>query len=150
MFFAGCHTYLPIETPPVGAAVRVRIPVTSTVGGVVGPTSYVFLEGDVVEAGDTLVLATETMREVRFRQFVAYDTIRIAPDQRAGVDLKEFSSGRSVGLGLVLVGGIAILASTAFGGGGDRGKPGDADPSPRGAIVVTPSIISSILSLFGR
>lgn len=149
MFFAGCYSYRPVETPRVGAAVRVRIPVTTSVGGRSGPSSSVTLEGYVLAVEDTLVLATETRREIGFRgELVQFDTVRIAPDQRTTLELKEFSSGRSLVLGLAIVGGIALLGKTAF---GSFGSADEDDGSPtQGAVVVSSSLLSSILSVLAR
>ncbi len=151
ILLAGCFSYLPVETPPPGATVRVRIPVTSAVADPNAPPQTISVEGTVLESGDTLVLATETRRELgAFREIVQFDTVRLAPDQRSSVELRDFSKGRSIALGAGIAAGIAGLAIVAFGGvfGGETPVPPDGGPTP--AVVVSRSLLSAIRGLIGR
>jgi hypothetical protein len=150
MLLAGCFSYLPVETAPPGATVRVRIPVTSAVADPNAPPRTVSVEGTVLESGDTLVLATETRREYgAFREIVQFDTVRLAPDQRSSVELQGFSKGKSIALGVGIAAGVTGLALVAFGGvfGGDPPGPPDG-PTP--AVVVSRSLLSALLGVIGR
>ena len=54
----GCHSYRAVDTPPPGATVRVRVPVTSALDDPNTAPASVAIEGVVLEVGDTLVLTT--------------------------------------------------------------------------------------------
>lgn len=150
LVLAGCHTYRPVEVAPVGSAVRVHILVTSALVGPNAPTPTVAVEGDLLSSGDTLVLATRTRRQYgAFREIIRVDTVRVAPDQRAGLDLVEFSPGRSVALGVGLTLALAGIAGAAFGGltGGNSEEP----PSgPVNSVVVGRSVLSTIWGVIAR
>lgn len=147
---AGCHTYTPVSTPMPGSTVRVRVPVASALADPNAPPQTAAIEGEVVASGDTLVLATTNRQEYgAFREIVQHDTVRLGPDQRYSVELSEFSTGKSVALGLAIAGGAAILATTAFGGGGGGDTPIGTGPPPPQPIVISNGLISSILGLLG-
>ncbi|MEM7415452.1 MAG: hypothetical protein AAF389_08145 [Gemmatimonadota bacterium] len=147
---AGCHSYTPVSTPMPGSTVRVRVPVASALADPNAPPQTASIEGQVVESGDTLVLATRNRQEYgAFREIVQYDTVRLGPDQRYSVELSEFSTGKSVALGLAITGGAALLAATAFGGGGGDDSPIPGGPPPPQPIVISNGLISSILGLLG-
>lgn len=134
-----------------GSTVRVHIPVRTALDNPNAPTRTQSVEGQLVEAGDTLVLATQSRREYgAFREIVQFDTIRLGPDQRSSVELREFSTGRSVVLGVGLTGVVVFAAMAAFGlGGGQEGEglPPD-NPTP---AIVSSSMISSIVGfVLGR
>jgi hypothetical protein len=124
---AGCHTYRPVDTAPLGSVVRVRVPVSSPLSRVVETAS---IEGQLLDDGDTITLATATRRQLgAFSELMQYDTIRLAPDQVSSFDLKEFSTKRSVLLGVVIATGSFVAAAYGFGlvGGAD---PADGDGLP--------------------
>ena len=149
---AGCHTYVPVQTPVPGSTVRVQIPVVSAAADPNAPPQTVSLEGLVVESGDTLVLATTRRQEYgAFREVVQYDTLRLAEDQRYGVEAVEFSAGKSVMLGVGLAAGVGLIAIAAFNGGGGGGDtPIDGGPPPpQGAVVVSSSWVAGLLGLLG-
>ena len=152
---AGCHSYTPVSTPAPGTTVRVHIPVVSALQDPNAPPQTETIEGQVVEAGDTLVLALRTRQEYgAFREIIQYDTVRLGPDQRSGVELSEFSTGRSVALGLAIAGGATVLAVTAFGLSGEGGGPIDGGPPPPPSftgpsVTVSNGLISGIMRLLG-
>jgi hypothetical protein len=151
LFLGACQTYTPTTNPVPGSTVRVRVPVTSAVADPNAAPQTIAVEGTVVESGDTLVLATTTRHEYgAYREIVQFDTVRLGPDQRFSMDVVEFSSGKSIALGLVLAGGAALAASAAFGvgGGDDQPDPG-TPPPPQGALVISSSLIAGILGLLG-
>lgn len=128
-----CHTYTPVSAPTPGSTVRVHIPVRSAVDDPNAPTPTRTVEGQVVSAADTLVLATRSRIEYgAYREIVQYDTLRLGPEQRSAVEVREFSNRKSVGLGLAvtaIVAGAAILAlGNTFGREGE-GLPNDT-PNP--------------------
>lgn len=150
-WMTACHTYTPVVTPAPGSMVRVHIPLRSALDDPNAPTRTTSVEGLVVSAGDTVVLATQSRREYgAFREIVQFDTIRLGPDQRSSVELREFSSGKSIVLGVALTGIVVFAAMAAFGiGGGQDGEglPPD-NPTP---TIVSSSMVSSLVGLiFGR
>lgn len=126
---SGCHTYRPVDTAPVGSMVRVRVPVTSPLGRAVDMAS---IEGQLLDDGDTITLATETRRQLgAFSELMQYDTIRLAEDQVGSFELKEFSTKRSVVLGVVIAVGTFVGAAYGFGLAGGADPPeGDVPPPP--------------------
>jgi len=146
-----CHSYIPIADPQPGTTVRVTVPVTSAAQNRNAPPQYRSIEGDVVEAGDTVVLAVRTRQEYgAFREIVRYDTLRLAPDQRYSMERSEFSTARTALLTAVITGGITIFALAAVGGGGGGDGPIDpGPPPPQPSIVVGSSLISGVLGWLG-
>jgi hypothetical protein len=146
-----CHTYRAVDEPLPGTTVRVHVPVESPLASRNAPPASVSVEGLVVKGGDTLVLAVTTRREFgAFRELMQHDTVYLGPEQRTGVEVREFSAARSIVLGSVIAAGVAGLAATAFGlgGGGSPGDPGDPPPAPS---VVVGSVVSAVLgALTGR
>lgn len=134
-----CHTYTPVSAPAPGSTVRVQIPVRSAVDDPNAPTPTRAVEGQVVAAGDTLVLATRDRFEYgAYREIVQYDTLRLGPEQRSTVEVREFSNRKSVVLGLAVTGivvGAAILAlGNTFGSEGE-GLP---DETPNSSVIGIP------------
>lgn len=137
-FLAGCHSYRPVNTAPVGEVVRVRVPVASPVGG--RSVESVSLEGQVLSNGDTITLATATRRQLgAFSELMQFDTIRLAETQVTSVELKEFSTKRSVVLGVAIAAGAFVAAAYGF------GLVGGADP-PDGPDI-PPPVTFSLLRL---
>lgn len=149
---SGCYTYRTVESPAIGTAVRVNIPVTVSSALTSGTsTESVAIEGVVLGVGDTLSLATQTRRSMgAYRDLVQFDTLRLAQDQRTSIQLKEFSSSRSAILGLVIAGAAGTAAAVAFGFGG--GESGDTPPGPVGpeTAVVSSGMISTVLRILRR
>ncbi len=134
-----CHTYTPVSAAPPGSTVRVQIPVRSALDDPNAPPRTEAVEGQVVENGDTIVLAIRNrMPYGAFREIVQHDTLRLGPDQRYQVEVREFSAGRSVALGVgltALVVGAAIVAYNAVTGTAGEGLP---DDGPQPAVVRAP------------
>ena len=144
LLLGGCYTYQVVDTPPLGSTVRVRVPVTSALDDRNTAPPSVAVEGAVLQVGDTLVLARRTRREFgAFREVILLDTLRLVPAQTSSIELKEFSSGKSVMLGIVIAAGVTGLALAGFrGGGGDGETPGVDPPNP--SIVVNGSVLSAV------
>ncbi len=150
-WMTACHSYTPVADPTPGSTVRVHIPVRTALDNPNAPTRTTAVEGQLVEAGDTLVLATQSRREYgAFREIVQFDTIRLAPDQRAGVELREFSTGRSIVLGAGLTGIVVFAAMAAFGLGGGQEGEGLPPDNPTPAIVSSGMISSIVGFVLGR
>ena len=145
VLLSGCHTYEPVRHPAPGSAVRVLIPVTSALDDPNAAQPTVSLDGVVLESGDTLVLATETRNQInQFRELVRYDTLKLAEDAYSGLQLKEFSRGKSVGLGLTIFGGVALLTTHVFNGGDTNSPPRGGPPGQNPAIVIQGAVLSAI------
>lgn len=129
---SGCYTYVPVERPAVGAPVRVKVPVRSTVGASGGQSEMVSFEGTVVSFGDTLLLGTRATQVVgAHRDFVTVDTIRVRTDQLEDLEERVLSKGRTAAFTAGIVAGGLLLATVIDGwAGGDEGdRPGDT-PNP--------------------
>lgn len=150
-WLTACHTYTPVAQPVPGSIVRVQIPVRTVLDNPNAPTRTTAIEGQVVQAGDTIVLATQSRREYgAFREIIQYDTVRLGPDQRSSVELREFSTQKSIGLGVVLTGVVVLAALAAFGFGGGQEGEGLPPDTPTPAIVSFSGISSFVGLLFGR
>ena len=144
LLLGGCYTYQVVDTPPLGSTVRVRVPVTSALDDPNTAPALVAIEGQVLEVGDTLVLARRTRREFgAFREVILFDTLRLRRAQTSSIELKEFSSGKSVMLGIVIAAGVTALALAGFNGGGGDGETPGVDP-PNPSIVVNGSVLSAV------
>lgn len=149
---AGCYRYVPVEMPAPGTVARVRVPVQSAVADPNAPPETVSVEGSVLASGDTLVLAARLSRDISpFQQYVRFDTFRVASAELASVERKEFSMGRSVGLGVAVAGGAALMAVAALGiqGGGDGAGDGDGDGTS-GFTVPLSAAAKFVLRWLGR
>lgn len=145
-FLAGCHTYHVVENPPPGSTVRVRIPVNSPLNR---PTEDVLVEGQLLDNGDTIKVATATRRQLgAYTELMQYDTLRLAADRVTAVELKEFSRGRSIALGVAMAGGATLAALLGFGwmSGGEIQNP-DIPPQ---TTVVSRSLLSTVWGLIAR
>lgn len=146
----GCHTYRAVDDPPIGSVVRVRVPVTSPLSDLNRAPETISIDGRLLENGDTIAVATETRREMgAYRELVQFDTLRLAASQTSSLELREFSTRRSVVLGVTVAGAAGYLAAVALGlvGGesGDEGTP----PLPETAVI-SRSLLSSVWGLITR
>ena len=135
----GCHTYAPIESATPGTIVRVHVPLTSALANPNAPPETVSIEGEVLTASDTISLATRSRREIgAFREIVEFDTLRLSVDALVGMEVREFSTARSVVLGVAIAGAAAAFAWSALsievGGTGDDGNGGG--PVSLSSVVV--------------
>lgn len=119
---AGCHNYLPVERPAIGSTVRVRVPVTSAIADRNTPEgASASIEGQVVSAGDSIVLAVlRRMEYGAYREIVRHDTISIAMADAMTVEEREYSRDKSLTLGLAIAAMAAGFAAAAFGAGGSQ------------------------------
>lgn len=140
---SGCYTYVPADAPRPGEVARVRVPVRSALDDPNAPPPTATVEGEVLAAGDTIVLATTSRRELgAYRELILVDTFRVARGDVSSIELRKFSQGRSVALGVALAGTVTIAALAALGitGGAEgEGTPPDV-PNPEGAIVLNPVV----------
>jgi hypothetical protein len=136
-----------VESPPLGSDVRVRVPVSSPLSRT---ADVVSLEGRLIDSGDTITLATETRRQLgAYSELMQYDTLRLARTQVNSVELKEFSTSRSVMLGVVVTGGAVLGGLLGFGlFGGEDDENGEGDPIQ--TTVISRSLVSSLLGLVFR
>ena len=147
----GCHSYTPSEAPAPGtvARVRVAVPGSSAVDGLNVAVESASLEGVVVSAGDTIVLAMRIRREWGSAGgTLRADTVRVTRDRLSSIEVKEVAVGKSLLLGAAIAGAATTLALILDIGHVDQvGAPGDEDDSPGGAVVSFPlgSIIARLL-----
>lgn len=146
----GCYTYQVAPAPAVGSPVRVTVPVTSAVNRSNAAPETVAIEGILLDAGDTLVVATRTRREFgAYRELIQYDTLRLGRDQTTALEVREFSSTRSIVLGSVIALGAAGAAVLAFdAGGGSGGQDGNGGEPP--ALSVNGTLLSQLWGLLTR
>jgi len=147
----GCHTYTPVGSATPGTVVRVHVPLTSALANPNAPPETVSIEGEVLTASDTISLATRSRREIgAFREIVEFDTLRLSVDGLVGMEVREFSTARSVVLGVAIAGAAAAFAWSALsievGGTGDDGNGGG--PVNLSSVVVR-EVAGTIWRLIG-
>lgn len=149
---SGCHNYRVVETPSIGSIVRVRVPVTSALDQPNAATQTASLEGQVVSVGETLLLATKSSRTYgAYREVVLFDTISLRAEQVSVIEVREFSSRKSVLMGVVITAGALAAGISAFNSSKNGGDVVTPDlPGPESAIVVSNSLISMIWGLIGN
>ena len=157
---SACHTYVPVDTPVPGSAVRVVVPVRSAIDDPNAAGNTASFEGDVISVSrDTVVVAMDTRRDRgAFRaQLRQIDTVRLARAGVSSLELKEFSSSKSVMLGAAITGAVTVLALSALGvegGAAGEGNPGDGGDVTGSLIPVRKSVslvpvISAVFRLLG-
>ena len=148
---SGCYTYRLVEEPPVGSVARVRVPVETPVTGPGSPSGTVALEGLIVSAGDTLALQAETRQFAgAFREVLRYDTLRVARDGVASIEVRELSVVRSVALGAGVAAGAAALALAALGTEAGAGGKGSGDGGRGSLSAAVETAVAAFTRLFGR
>ncbi len=150
---SSCYTYTPVESPAVGSSIRVHVPITNALRDANQAPETAAVEGEVVSVGDTLALATERRQEYgAYREVIQYDTLRVGMDRPTLIEVRAFSSQKSILLGTVIAAGVTFAALGAFNAGNDgsSGQDTGPGPGPTPAVVASPSIISAILGLFGN
>ncbi len=142
----GCYSYVPSVSPAPGTVARVRIPAVEGSNGA-GETASV--EGVVVSAGDTIVLAMQIRREWgNAGGTLRADTIRLARARLSSIEVKEAAIGKSLLLTAAIAGALATLALTLdLGHGEGVGPPEEEEESPGGTVITFPigSIIAKLL-----
>jgi len=148
---SGCYSYVPVERPSPGSIVRIQVPVRTAVDNRNREPETMSMEGTVLTTGDSLVLQVESRRELgAYRELTQTDTVRVAPKDLAGVDLRVFSKPKTFLLTAGIVGVTVALAAVALGlGGGSAGSIPPPDGGPGSAIVLKP-ILSALLGAVGR
>jgi hypothetical protein len=122
---AGCYSLQPVRgTPPVGAQVAFDVNDAGRValGGQIGP-EIGQIEGRLLrrDSGE-YALAVSAVRMLRGGEQVwSGETVRLRPEHLGNAYERRFSKGRTVVLGLALVGGVVAFAVTRdlFGLGSD-------------------------------
>ena len=148
---SGCYTYRLVEEPLVGSVARVRVPVEAAVTGPGSPAGTVALEGLVVSAGDTLALETETRQFAgTFREVLRYDTLRVARDGVASIEVRNFSVVRSVTLGAGIAAGTVALALAALGTEAGEGGEGPGQGGSESFAATFSIVVGTVARLFGR
>lgn len=149
LFAAGCYSYIPVEQPSPGTTVRIRVPVTSAVQNPNRAPETFDVEGTVLSSGDSLVMVTETRRELgQFRVVSDTDTIRVARAGLLAVDEQVLSKPKTFGLTAVVTGGaigLLVLALDAAGGGDPAGNGGD--PVIQGALRIPLLTLQGLLGI---
>ena len=148
----GCYSYRLAEEPPVGAVARMRVPLQSAVVNPNAPPGTVAIEGKIISVGDSIRFEASTRHTVGlFRDVVQYDTLSVARDGFVSIEVREFSTTKSVLLGAGIVAGTAALAAAAAGGGGGDAGAGPGADAPQASTAVGVSVpVTSIGQWFGR
>lgn len=149
---SGCYSYRLAEDAPVGTVARLRVPIQSAIVDPNSPPGTVAVEGKIISVGDTIEFEATTRHVLGlFQDVVQYDTLRVARDGVASIEVREFSTTKSVLLGAGIVAGTAALAAAAAGvGGGDAGDAPSTDPPQTSTAVGVSIPVSSIGRWFGR
>ena len=151
VFAAGCYSYVPVERPSPGTVVRIQVPLSSAVSDPNRPPETFDLEGTVLSSSDSLVLATETRRELgTFRVLTESDTLRVARSGLVSVEQQVFSKPKTIGLSLLIAAGVAgVLLAALEAAGGQQGE-GPGGGGPQTAIRVPPFVLGSLLGAVFR
>ena len=146
----GCHSYVPVESPAPGTIARVTIPVRAAINVPNGRGGTASVEGVVLSARDTIVLAMRSRGNWgEARETIRIDTIYVPRDQQVRIEVKEFSTGKSVLLGAAIAGAAAAVALTLEIANAEGVAPPEDDPFPPGGTVISVSVASIVAKLFG-
>ncbi len=148
---SGCYTYRLVEDAPVGSVARLRVPLQSAVVGPSLSPETVAVEGLILSSGDTVSLEAST-RQVAgaFREFVQYDTLRVARDGLASIEVREFAVVRSLAFGAGIAAGTVAIALAALGTeGGEAGERPDRGGFGSFTAAVN-AAIGAVRTLYGR
>lgn len=111
---AGCYTLQPAGGVPPAVGTRVAFDVTDAgrvaLGGSMGP-EIAQVEGNLVGMENTeFILAVTNIRTIRGTDQVwSGEQVRVKPDYVSSTYKRKFSTGRSVALGVVGIGGFAVF-----------------------------------------
>ena len=150
-FLSGCYSYIPVERPAPGSAVRVRVPLRSAVQSPNAPTGTLAVDGVVVSDGDTLVIETKTRREFgAFREVTELDTLRVARSGISTLEQQVFSKPKTYGMAvLVTVGAAGLVVALTKAATGQKGDGGPGGGGPGAQIRVKPFVVG-IFNLISR
>ena len=133
LVLAGCYTLKPAMgvSPEIGTRVAFAVNDAGRValGGSMGP-EVAQVEGQLLEMDSAnYLVAVSGVRTIRGEEQVWNgEQVRLKPEHVAYTYKRKFSAGRSIGLGVVSVGGFAaLLASRSLLGFGSGSGPGDED-----------------------
>ena len=138
LILAGCYTLKPAGgvTPEVGTRVAFAVNDAGRValGGSMGP-EIAQVEGQLLEMDSAnYLVAVSGVRTIRGDEQVWNgEQVRLKPEHVAYTYRRKFSTGRSIGLGVVTVGGFAALIASRslLGFGSSKGEPGDTGVQTR-------------------
>ncbi len=133
VILAGCYTLQPVRgtSPEVGNRIAFDVNDAGRValGGMVGP-EIAQIEGKVVEKdSEGYLLSVTTLRLLRgLEQPWNGEQVRVKSEFLGTAYERRFSLGRSIGLGVVGIGGFtAFLATRSLLGGGSEDNPKPCD-----------------------
>ena len=147
---AGCHSYMPSESPAPGTVARVTVLGRPAIEGSSAAVETATVEGVVLSAGDTIMLAMRRRRAWGDGGgTMRVDTVRLTRDRLSSIEVKEVSTSKSVLLGAAIAGAMTALVLTLDVGHreGVGSLPEDEDPSAGGTVITFPigSIIAKLL-----
>lgn len=147
-----CYSYVPVAQPTPGTTVRIHVPLTSAASAPNRAPETLDVEGTVLSAGDTLVMVTETRRELgQFRVVSQTDTLRMARTGILSVEEQVFSKPKTFGLTALVTGGAVTLVLLALdAAGGQAGDGNGGDPPIGGALRIPPLIFQQLWSVLIR
>jgi len=131
---------------------RLRVPIQSAIVDPNSPPGTVAVEGKIISVGDTISFEATTRHVLgTFQDVVQYDTLRVARDGVTSIEVREFSTTKSVLLGAGILAGTAALAAAAAGvGGGAAGDAPSTQPPQNSRVVGVSVPVSTIGRWFGR
>jgi len=151
LVLGGCYSYTPVQTPARGSIARVTMPARSAIEGLPGTNgSTASVEGEILSAGDTIVLGMRSTREWGPDVgSIRLDTVRIPRLTLSIIERKELSMPKSIAAAATIVGTVvAVSLMLDISGSKDGDTPFDGDDLPEGAVISF-SISSVIAKLLG-
>lgn len=134
LVLGGCYSYTPVQSPPRGTIARVTLPARSAIEGVPGTAgATASVEGEVLSAGDTIVLGMRSVREWGTDVgSIRIDTVRIPRQTLSIIETKELSMAKSTAMGAIIVGTVvAVSVLLDIGGAPDAPPPSTGATSPK-------------------
>ena len=129
ILLAGCYALRPVQgaVPTVGTKVAFDVNDAGRValGGSMGP-EISQIEGQLIEKNaDSYLVAVSTIRLLRGGEQVwSGEQVRLKPEYLGPAYERRVSTGRSIGLGVSVVGGFAlVIASKSLLGSGTKDDP---------------------------
>ncbi|MCH7565569.1 MAG: hypothetical protein IH968_17290 [Gemmatimonadetes bacterium] len=145
----GCHSYTPVESPAPGAVARVTVPGRSAIEGLNMAVETASVEGVVLSAGDTIVLALRRRQQWGNAGTMVVDTVRLTRERLSSIEVKEFSTRKSVLLGAAIAGAVTTLALILDVGNAEGVPAAEDELFPPGGTVITFPVGSIIAKLLG-
>ena len=131
---AGCYTLQPVKgvDPQVGSRLAFDVNDAGRValGATMGP-EIAQVEGQLIDKENgSYLLAVSTVRLLGGAEQVwSGEPVRLKPEYLGPAYRRRFSAGRSIGLGVAVVGGFAgfFITRSLLGSGNDESKPNPGD-----------------------